>query len=79
MRHAKRNVRATMRSPLLALSGHGVMSDISPLSALKRTFVGRAKFMGSRPSTTLAESIFAAVFQGFAFGNTGTAGAAAEG
>jgi 5'-nucleotidase len=30
-------------------------------------------------STTLAESIFAAVFQGFAFGNTGTAGAAAEG
>jgi hypothetical protein len=32
-----------------------------------------------RTSTTLAESIFAAVFQGFAFGNTGTAGAAAEG
>jgi hypothetical protein len=30
-------------------------------------------------NTTLAESIFAAVFQGFAFGNTGTAGAAAEG
>jgi hypothetical protein len=35
--------------------------------------------MSPRPSTTLAESIFAAVFQGFAFGNTGTAGAAAEG
>ena len=30
-------------------------------------------------STTLAECVFAAVFQGFAFGNMGTAGAAAEG
>lgn len=30
-------------------------------------------------STTLAECVFAAVFQGFAFGNVGTAGAAAEG
>jgi hypothetical protein len=31
------------------------------------------------PSTTLAECAFAAVFQGFAFGNMGTAEAAAEG
>lgn len=30
-------------------------------------------------STTLAECVFAAVFQGLAFGNMGTAGAAAEG
>ena len=33
----------------------------------------------SKPSTTLAECAFAAVFQGFAFGNMGTAEAAAEG
>ncbi|MGY3357268.1 transposase [Bradyrhizobium sp. GM0.4] len=35
--------------------------------------------MSPRPSTTLAECVFAAVFQGFSFGNMSTAGAAAEG
>lgn len=38
-----------------------------------------AGFMGTRPSTTLAECVCATVFQGFAFGNMGTAEAAAEG
>jgi hypothetical protein len=33
----------------------------------------------NQANTTLAEWVFAAVFQGFAFGNMGTAGAAAEG
>jgi hypothetical protein len=37
------------------------------------------RFMGSRPSTTLAECVCAAVFQGFVFGSTGTAETAAEG
>jgi hypothetical protein len=33
--------------------------------------------MSTRPNTTLAECVFAAVFQGFAFGNMGIAEAAA--
>jgi hypothetical protein len=33
----------------MALFGHGAMSDMSPLSAPKRTSAGRSKFMGSRP------------------------------
>jgi len=33
----------------------------------------------TQPSTTLAECVFASVFQGFAFGNMGTAEMADEG
>jgi hypothetical protein len=64
---------------MAALFGQGLNSNMNPLCGQQRTSTKATEFMGSRPSTTLAESIFAAVFQGFAFGNTGTAGAAAEG
>lgn len=37
------------------------------------------RLISPHPSTTLADCVFAAVFQGFAFGNMGTAEAAAEG
>jgi hypothetical protein len=35
--------------------------------------------MSPRPSTTLAECVCATAFQGFVFGNTGTAEAGVEG
>jgi hypothetical protein len=37
-------------SQLLALFGHGAMSDLSPLCAPKRTFANAFGFMGSRPT-----------------------------
>jgi len=36
-------------SLFMAIFGHGAVSDMSPLSAPKRTSAGRSKFMGSRP------------------------------
>jgi hypothetical protein len=37
-------------SPLLALFGHGAMSDLSPECAPKRTSADHCEFMGSRPN-----------------------------
>ncbi|MCK1698775.1 hypothetical protein [Bradyrhizobium sp. 144] len=49
-------------------------------TAIKKNFMKKARLNPAQEtSTTLAECVFAAVFQGFAFGNMGTAGAAAEG
>jgi len=50
-----------------------VKADIDQIAVADRDF------MSTRPSTTLAECVFATVFQGFAFGNMGTAEAVAEG
>jgi hypothetical protein len=48
------------------------MSALAPLPGAKRTFAAM-RFMSTRPSTTLAESVCAAAFHGFAFYNTGMA------
>lgn len=45
----------------------------------KLAYPPRTSSVDMRPSTTLAECVFATAFQGVAFGNMGTAETAAEG
>jgi len=66
-------------SPEVALFGSAVMSDLSPKSAPKRTSADHSELMGSRPSTTLAESFCAEVLHGYVSDNVGTVETAAKG
>ena len=62
-------------------SGYVPYSDLVQCPFLRRCRgrSGHRGFMSTRPNTTLAESVYAGVFQGFVFGNMDTAATVAEG